>query len=252
LRCIVSASPMDSVLRLPLHYNSLVQGFVYNNLDRALAGWLHEQGLTSGKRSFRFFTFSRILGSYRIDNGTIQFSGPIKFHIGSVHQEILQSFVEHILRQPRVKLGIVPCEVTGIEVEVLPGISRPMTVKTLSPITTYSTLSTADGRKKTYYYSPFEDDWEKQILANLRRKAKALGWSETRISSLDEGHIRPVRVDNRNLRVMRYRDTVIKGWTGVYEVDLPEPFFLLVYDSGLGSKNPQGFGMVEIMSQGAR
>ena len=26
-------------------------------------------------------------------------------------------------------------------------------------------------------------------------------------------------------------------------------FFLLAYDSGLGSKNPQGFGMVEVIRQ---
>jgi CRISPR-associated endoribonuclease Cas6 len=47
---------------------------------------------------------------------------------------------------------------------------------------------------------------------------------------------------------MRYRDTVIKAWSGIYELDLPEPFFLLAYDSGLGSKNPQGFGMVEVIT----
>ncbi|HEX30478.1 TPA: CRISPR-associated endoribonuclease Cas6, partial [Candidatus Poribacteria bacterium] len=47
-----------------------------------------------------------------------------------------------------------------------------------------------------------------------------------------------------------YRDTVIKGWTGVYELDLPEPFFHLAYDAGLGAKNSQGFGMVEIIETG--
>ena len=47
---------------------------------------------------------------------------------------------------------------------------------------------------------------------------------------------------------MRYKDALIKAWTGLYELDLPEPFFLLAYDAGLGSKNPQGFEMVEVMS----
>jgi CRISPR-associated endoribonuclease Cas6 len=47
---------------------------------------------------------------------------------------------------------------------------------------------------------------------------------------------------------MRYRDALIKSWSGLYELDLPEPFFLLAYDAGLGSKNPQGFEMVEVMS----
>lgn len=46
---------------------------------------------------------------------------------------------------------------------------------------------------------------------------------------------------------MRYRETVIKGWTGIYELDLPEPFFYLAYDAGLGSKNSQGFGMLKVV-----
>jgi CRISPR-associated endoribonuclease Cas6 len=54
-------------------------------------------------------------------------------------------------------------------------------------------------------------------------------------------------VGKQDLRVLEYRGTVIKGWTGLYELDLPEPFFLLAYDSGLGSKNSQGFGMVEVV-----
>jgi CRISPR-associated endoribonuclease Cas6 len=49
------------------------------------------------------------------------------------------------------------------------------------------------------------------------------------------------------LRILEYRGTVIKGWTGLFKLDLPEPFFLLAYDSGLGSKNSQGFGMVEVV-----
>ena len=55
-----------------------------------------------------------------------------------------------------------------------------------------------------------------------------------------------------NPRITRYGAAPVKGWTGIYELDLPEPFFLLAYDAGLGSKNPQGFGMVEVMGISAR
>lgn len=252
MRCIAEFEITDSCPRLPLAYNSLVQALIYRHLDRALASWLHEKGTPLGKRQFRFFSFSRLLGRYRIDNGKIEFSGPVKFHIGSVHEEILQSLVEHLLQDPEVHLGDNLCEIRGIEVEPLPKLSRPMRVRTLSPITTYSTLKTAEGKKKTYYYEPFEADWEEQLLANLKRKAKALEWTEEQLDGLDGAHIRPLRVDKKNLRIMKYRDTVIKAWSGLYELDLPEPFFLLAYDSGLGSKNPQGFGMVEVVGSAAK
>ncbi len=247
MRCVIELNPIESKLEVPLAYNSLLQGFIYRHLDAALATWLHNEGTQLGKRRFRFFTFSRLLGKYHIEGDRIEFNGPVKFHIGSVHEKLLQSLVEHLLKNSQVRLGKSSCEIRRIEVEPLPDLSGPVKVRALSPITTYSTLTTADGRKKTYYYSPFEPDWEVQLLANLRRKAMALGWGKTRLASLEEAHIRPVRVDKRNLRIMRYRDTVIKGWTGIYEIDLPEPFFLLAYDAGLGAKNPQGFGMVEVM-----
>ena len=42
---------------------------------------------------------------------------------------------------------------------------------------------------------------------------------------------------------------MIKGWTGLYEVNLPEPYFRLAYDARLGSKNAQGFGMVGVVDE---
>lgn len=246
MRIVLEFAPSDGKLSLPLHYNSEVQGLIYRNLDRALSRWLHDEGMPLGKRRFKFFTFSRLLGRYRINGDTIEFSGPVRVHIGSVHEEILESLALHLLREPQVRLGKEPCEVAGIEVEPLPRISRPMLVRTLSPITVYRTLYTAEGKRKTYYFNPSEEEWEELILANLRRKARALGWEKPRLEGLTGAHVRPVRVGKRDERIMRYRETVIKGWTGIYELDLPEPFFLLAYDAGLGAKNPQGFGMVEL------
>jgi len=246
MRISLEFAPGDGKLSLPLHYNSEVQGLIYRNLDRALSDRVHDEGFPSGKRRFRLFTFSRLLGRYRINGDAIEFTGPVWVHIGSVHEGILESLVEHLLREPLIYLGRERCEVRAIDVGGLPEISGPTTVRTLSPITAYSTLTTADGRKKTYYYSPFEREWEEQLLANLRRKAQALGWGRERLASLEGAHIRPVRVGKRDERIIRYRETVIKAWTGIYELDLPEPFFLLAYDAGLGAKNPQGFGMVEL------
>ena len=250
MRIVLELEPREGSMTLPLHYNSEVQGLIYRNLDRALSDRVHDEGFPLGKRRFRLFTFSRLLGRYRIDGERIEFSGPVRVHVGSVHEQLLASLVEHLLLESKVFLGKEPCEVVSIEVEPLPEISPPMRVRTLSPITVYSTLTTADGRKKTYYYSPFEREWEEQLLANLRRKARALGWDKVRLEGLEGAHIRPVRVGKRDERVMKYRETVIKAWTGIYELDLPEPFFLLAYDAGLGSKNPQGFGMVELFDLG--
>ncbi|MBC7093281.1 CRISPR-associated endoribonuclease Cas6 [Candidatus Bipolaricaulota bacterium] len=251
MRVKLEFEPCSERLRLPLHYNSEIQGFIYRNLDRAISDWVHNEGVPLGKRRFRFFTFSRLLGKYRIEGERIEFTGPVQVHIGSVHEQILESLVKHLLMEEVVWLGKERCELLRVEVEETPKIGGPVLVRTLSPITVYSTLIGGDGRKKTYYYTPMEKDWEEQLLASLRRKAQALGWGEKQLASLGGAHIRPVRVGKQDLRIVKYRETVIKAWTGIYEVALPEPFFLLAYDSGLGSKNSQGFGMVEVVDAAA-
>lgn len=248
MRIVLELASGGGRLLLPLQYNSEVQGLIYKNLDRALANRLHNEGTPLGKRQFRFFTFSRLLGRYQIDGDLIAFTGPVRLRIGSVHEELLESLALHLLREPLVQLGREECAVRTIEVEPLPPISRPILVRALSPITVYRTLYTAEGKRKTYYFSPSEGEWEELLLANLRRKAEALGWGKERLAGLAEAHIQPQKVGKGDLRVLEYRGTVVKSWTGIFQLDLPEPFFLLAYDSGLGSKNSQGFGMVEVVN----
>ncbi|HID55466.1 TPA: CRISPR-associated endoribonuclease Cas6 [Candidatus Poribacteria bacterium] len=251
MRIILTFQPIEGTLTLPIQYNSLLQGMIYHNLERSLADWLHDKGISFGKRRFKLFTFSRLMGRYRIvrnDRGRfITFSGLVKLHVGSVHDEFLSSLAEHLLRYSPVLIGEWGCEVESVEVEEMPEVSMPVKVKAISPITVYSTLMTGDGRKKTYYYSPFEGEWEKHILANLLRKGEALGWEDDKLKELSKGHVRPIRVRKSDESVVMYRETVIKGWMGIYELNLSEPFFRLAYDAGLGAKNSQGFGMVEVI-----
>ncbi|NSW80643.1 MAG: CRISPR-associated endoribonuclease Cas6, partial [Chthonomonadetes bacterium] len=59
-------------------------------------------------------------------------------------------------------------------------------------------------------------------------------------------------VNKRNEHIVFYKDTVIKAWSGVYEVSLPEPLFRMAMDAGLGSKNSQGFGCMGIYERRMR
>ncbi len=169
LRCIITFLSASKFV-LPIAYNSLVQGFIYNHIDEVLSSWLHNEAISFEKRRFRFFTFSRLIGSYRLKEKKIEFSGPVKLYIGTIHKVVLQSLVENLLKNPSIKLGESSCEIQSIEIEPIPASNGPTLVRTLSPITIYSTLKGADGKKKTYYYSPFEKDWEGKLLDNLRRR----------------------------------------------------------------------------------
>ncbi len=56
-------------LVIPIHYNYYIQGLLYKSISPKLAQILHDHGFPIEKRRFKLFTFSRILGEYRIGNG---------------------------------------------------------------------------------------------------------------------------------------------------------------------------------------
>jgi len=239
-------------LRIPVQYNQLLQGLVYNNLDQALSAWLHEKGHAYGARRYKLFTFSRLFGKRETRNGRITFGSQVHFYLASVNAEVLGSVAQHLLTKPSVRLGSAQCQVAEVAVEPEPEIdpTKPVLVKALSPITAYSTLSTPEGKKKTYYYAPQEREWSEALVSNLGRKAKALEWAADTDEDLKGAWVHPHKVRMTDQKILDFRGTVIKGWTGLYEVKLPEPYFRLAYDAGFGAKNAQGFGMVGILGGG--
>jgi CRISPR-associated endoribonuclease Cas6 len=200
-------------LNLPIQYNNLIQGLIYNNLDYALSNWLHEKGHAYELRRFKLFTFSRLFGKSSVEKGRITFDGPAHFYLSSVDAEVLGSLAEHLLREPEVRLGNTRCRVEEVSVEPAPAPVNgdPVRLKAISPITAYSTLTTGEGRKKTYYYAPQEKEWSEAIIANLARKAKALGWVADIDSDLEGSWVRPYKVSNRDHKTLDFKGTVIKG-----------------------------------------
>ena len=238
----------EDKLLLPLPYNQVVQGFIYNHLDYALSSWLHDEAYEYKRRRYKLFVFGRLTGKYIIHEKMIEFQGPTSLAVRTINNDVLSSFAQHLLKKREIILGKTPCTISNISLTPDPDIdfSKPIRLRALSPVTVYSTLRTFDGRKKTYYYSPMESDWEKQILKNLIRKSQA-------INELKDNHlpadvwIRPKNVKTSNMKVLTFKDTIIKGWMGIYEVFLPKEFFWLGYNGGFGAKNSQGFGMMEVI-----
>jgi len=230
-------------IRLPLHYNYLLQGFIYKNLSRHLARFIHNQGYQYEKRRFRFFTFSRLLGKFRIDRDWIIYPKICTLWIASPIIKILESFAGSLAREGCIQLGDNLCEVTSIEVPFTKKYEKEIEIRTLSPITVYSTLLTPDRKKKTYYYSPFEPEFSKLILQNLIKKYLAL--HPDKKDNLQVFSITPRWVSKKNEHIIYYKKTIIKAWSGIYRIKGSQGLLELAFDSGLGSKNSQGFGMIE-------
>ena len=242
-----------SSLALPTHYNALLQGMIYHQIDGNLADWLHDGAYQTARRTYKMFTFSRLVGPFNRVNGRLRFRGPVWFQLASYNNDVLCSLAEHLLKAPDVRLGAQRCRVSGVEVLAQPEVdfSKPMRVKMLSPLVIHETLYDAKGRSKTHYLNPQDLEWGQRVIDNLARKATALGWQDP-AQALKGAWIRPQHVNLSDQKIVMYKKTghkdfVIKGWMGLYRVKLPERYFWLAYDVGLGGKNAQGFGMVEVI-----
>jgi len=80
------------------------------------------------------------------------------------------------------------------------------------------------------------------IVENLNKKYRTLKGEDATFL----GSVKPFKVSSHNQRIIIYEGTVIKCWDGAYELSLPPELFSLAFEAGLGAKNSQGFGCVEV------
>ncbi|MDK2821807.1 MAG: CRISPR-associated endoribonuclease Cas6 [Clostridia bacterium] len=241
----ISLQPEDKeYLELPLNYNYLIQSAIYKNIFPELAGFLHNQGFKYEKRTFKMFSFSRILGPFKINKGKgkITFQKP-EFVITTPIQELTQSVGNFILKD-RLRLGDAYVAVTNVEVRKQKVEHEMIVLQALSPITVYSTAILADGRKYTIYYGPEDKYFESIIDGNLRKKYCALNGKE-----VFEESVKLEKLSNARLNVVKFKGTIIKGYTFKLRLKGPKELLQLAVDTGLGSKNSQGFGCVELVEQ---
>jgi CRISPR-associated endoribonuclease Cas6 len=227
-------------IRLPLHYNHLIQGFIYKTIDKELADFLHNNGYGQ-HRKFKLFCFSNLLGKPIIHGNHIIFNKHMHLEISSPNEKICESFANSILKKT-VRLGENLLEVGSIQIDRQDVLDNKIIIQTLSPITAYSTLIRPSGSKYTCYFQPGEEDFSRIVVENLRKKHRAY----TGLDSPEETvSIKPLT--QPRLHIVKYKDFIIKGYTGKLSLEGPRSLLQMAVDAGLGSKNSQGFGCVELV-----
>ncbi|MEM2109112.1 MAG: CRISPR-associated endoribonuclease Cas6 [Candidatus Odinarchaeota archaeon] len=232
----------NNTLKLPVNYNHIVQAAIYNNISKELSNFLHDEGYRLANRRFKLFTFSRVKGRFSLDRekNTLSYYGPVALYISSPIERFIKELSTEIIKKGYIILENQKIKVLEVAYPSELNFQSEIKIKMLSPLTVYSTLFTPDGKKKTYYYSPFEDEFSKLIDFNARKKYFLLYGRKLKTGLF----IKPLKV--REV-VLKYKSTIIKGWTGSFQLEGEKEIIKTVYDTGLGSKNSQGFGMFEVV-----
>lgn len=227
---------------ITIQYNHLVQSAIYSSLPKNTANWLHNEGFAAGKRNFRFFAFSRLIGKYSInkDAGTISFPEGAMLVVTSPDGEFLQGLVNGLLSRNNFRIGDLCFEVAGVECAGHIADSDFLTVRTLSPVVVYSTLLKPGGGKYTCYFQPGEAEFARQVESNLRKKYESFFKQ-----SAPQGEFQLRLLDRPRLHITSYKNTVIKGYSCRLRLKGPRELLQMALDAGLGSKGSQGYGCVE-------
>lgn len=240
----------DGVIRLPIQYNQVIQGMIYRNLGNEYSGKLHDEGYAYEKRSFKLFTFSRLVGKFQQskESNEILFYPPVTLTISSPIERFIYELGYSLLISDDLYLGSSPVKVSNFNALSEPEITSSEVIGMLSPMTVYSTLKTIDDRSKTYYYSPYEDEFSRLIESNIKKKYALIYGRDTRDDQTLS--IKPLKVGKNSELIIKYKDTIIKAWRGVYLLEGDPELIKVAYDSGLGGKNSQGFGCFRFLKKG--
>ncbi|MCK4667478.1 CRISPR-associated endoribonuclease Cas6 [Candidatus Dependentiae bacterium] len=232
----------------PVNYNYIIQSFIYNHLSPKISNFIHEKGYSYGKRKYRMFNFSRLIGDYNFDKRTksLKFKSSFSFIISSPDIDFVSDIANNLINKDICQFFDKDFNIVSIEVFKEPKFENSHIIKMISPVVVYQTLYTIDKKKKTYYYSPVENEFSDLVNDNISRKFQAFYKIENKKRKIT---ITPLGHKSFNKVVINYKGTYINAFYGVFKLTGNKKLIKLSYYSGLGSKNSQGFGMFEIKKE---
>lgn len=236
-----------------MNYNYLLQSYIYKSISAALALQLHDEGWQYGKRRFKMFTFSQlraarserffsVASSSQPQKQHIRLSSPCWFSLSSPMEQMLQELAQNLLKDTEARLDSNMLQLTSVallpSLTLLPNEVNMMSVHTLSPITVYKT----DETHHTTYFSPHDAAFAAYVRENARRKFTAYFGREPDLTGFDM-----VPMEERDHTVtIDFKGTMIRGYSGRFRLLGTGELLRFLYDAGIGSKNSEGFGMIEL------
>ncbi len=229
-------------VELPMHYNYVLQGFIYNNLAKPFADFLHNEGYRYGNQIFKLITFSKIYGKKRIlkKEKKIIFSPSFHIYVSAIDTHILQSIAVELIQKENLRLHRNFISLKSVETIKEPITSTETVVKTISPITVHESLN-----RKTMYYNPYQEKFYKLLEENLRKKAALVTGNEN-----VEISVKPLDGVQYKKIVTYYKNNfVIEAGDGKFKIEAPPEVITIALRAGIGARNSQGFGMVAISEE---
>lgn len=229
---------LDAPLIMPIGYHHILQSVYYKLMSGDIGtNPLHDKGVAYNNRDYKLFTFGPIEGKFVISNGRIVFTNNVSIEFRAYNAEIADSIYSNI-RKNGITFGEhtykdIEMELSDKYIDV-----NKVIVRQISPICVYETDSKT---KHTRYYNPGMKEFYDGIQDNFCRKYYASQ------GEMGEIFINKIDVCPNDKYITKYKGFIIEAYKGTYILSGKEKYLDFLYQTGLGAKNSQGFGMFEIV-----
>lgn len=222
-------------LYVPFNYNYQLQSAIYRKLSEIGASdFWHDNGFGNINK-FKAFSFGSLKGKYEVKDNKILFEKSVLFEVRSPIFEFcddLQRAIEHF---PRFRLFDTELKVTNAAIFNKHINKNKVYFSTDTPITVYS----SEDNGFTRYHTPDEEEFYIGICNNFENKFEAIYRKPAeKIMLRPVGEFRKV--------VTRYKQTWITAYRGKLEVQASPESLEFLYNTGMGGKNSQGFGFLNL------
>lgn len=230
-------------INLPVAKSNLLQGLFYNLLSGRsdLSDALHNM---QGNRNptYKYFCFGNLHGKYSYSErtGKLTYTGPLQWKVRSAADEIIQTIAIELDKRGMVRLGKFDCAVSSYVISMRQFFCDEIAFKMDMPIAVYRQER---ENEKRVFLSPENERFYEIAENNLVKKYKIFYGTE----SAPPVRFLPLRVAQSDKTVVKYKGGYITGWGGEYVLKSSPAMLELAYYSGIGAKNPQGFGTIEII-----
>lgn len=228
----------EKPLIIPFNYFYQLQSSVYSLLNKVEeSDFWHDDGFGEPPR-YKGFCFSGLNGKYRVDrkNKKLIFDGEVYLELRSAVFDFIDAFQRAVEQHPFIKLFDTLLTVTEASLRNTHIDGGIIYFNAITPVVMHR--STDDGH--TVFFSPNDDEYFTLICNNIKNKYLAI-----KNKSPDEVFLR-TSGDLKKV-VTKYKNTWITGYQGIFEIKTSSRMAEFIYNTGLGEKNSQGFGFVEML-----
>jgi CRISPR-associated endoribonuclease Cas6 len=211
-------------------------------MDDEISKFLHNEGFVYGKRKFKLFTFSKVIGKViKKQSDKLVFRPNIRVYFASPIASIIDASLNSFIKKREFDLYGNNLVLNSVEI-INPEVSEEKVVlRCLSPITAYRTDV---NTKKYVYFNPNQKEFYDVLKANLLKKYEIV-YEKPYAGKLD---IYPIEIrDTYKKKIVYKGKLLIEAWEGTYGMEAEKDMIKLALEAGLGPRNSQGFGMVEVI-----